>query len=101
MADLLDYLCVSSRSDSPALFLIVDMPAHIAARQMEIDPVTDIFLSDLGGSGGAEGMLVDTKKSFAILTLRREPQQGSEREPVHHAETAMPVGRERQRLDVI
>ena len=45
--------------------------------------------------------LVDLKERLTITRLRPEPQQRSERQPMHHAEAAVPVGLESQRVDVI
>jgi hypothetical protein len=88
-------------SSEPARLLNVDLPGHIPAGEVKIDPVRDIFPNDLGPGGGTEGALVDTKERLTISGLRPEPQQRSERQPMHHAEATVVVRLESQSVDIL
>jgi hypothetical protein len=92
---------VSSRSRSLALFLIIHVPDHVAAGEMKIASLRDIFPDDLGSGSGAEGSFVETKKGLAISRLRTRPQQRSKGQPMHHADAAMADGLESERIDIV
>jgi hypothetical protein len=97
----LNHKDISSRSGKLTRLLNFDLPSHIPAGEVKIDPIRDVFPDDLGSGRGMEGALVDLKEGLTIAGLRPEPQQRSEGQPMHHAEAAMIVRLKRQCVDVI
>jgi hypothetical protein len=97
----LELNAVSSPSRRFAPFLIADLPDHIPAGKVKIDPLRNILPNDLGSGRSMEGAFVDAKESLAVTGLRTEPQQRSKRQPVNHAQAAMVDGLKHQSIDVV